>query len=188
MRSFEQTPSEIWLDDRIEAYLDGDLPAGEAEKVEQMLADDEEWLAEIHLAQQIRDELRSQPKPVCPPEVTRHVFSEVRRLAFVSWKDRFRMWADRWWVEWWQPTLAMSLLVLVIVSASLLGGLSPTHSQKTETMEVQTALAEAKWTLAYLSQVGRNAGQSVRHDVLRDRVVAPMQNAIESILENPEQN
>ena len=177
------TPNQEWMNDRIEAFLDGEVSPDESAVIEKMMADDACWSTELLLAQQVRDELRALPKPVCPASVTQAVFTETRRQARVAWKDRIRLWIDRWWVELWQPTLAMSLLALIIIMSTLVGRQSQVVQNGVEMAEVQQALAEAKWTLAYLSELGKQTGQSVRHEVLETRVVEPMHHALERILE-----
>ncbi|MFQ5572063.1 MAG: hypothetical protein ACE5G0_20495, partial [Rhodothermales bacterium] len=75
----------------------------------------------------------------------------------------------------WQPALAMTFLLLLVVSSSLIGK-PPRH----HTAEVQQALAEVQWTLAFLSEMGRQTGQAVRDDVIKERVVWPVQDALGS--------
>lgn len=179
MKRSDQNPQDAWMDARLEAYLDGDLPAGDANRFEQLLADDEGWQATLHLAARVRDGLHALPRPACPPELTRSVLAEVRRQAAPAPPGRLQAWLDRWWASWLQPSLAMALLVALVVLAALPGPRTAGFAHD----DVETALAEAKWTLAYLSQVGRHTGRSVRHDVLENRVVAPVQEALGSILD-----
>ena len=47
------------MDARIEAYLDDELPADERARFEQSLAADADWDAEVFLARQIRESLRT---------------------------------------------------------------------------------------------------------------------------------
>jgi hypothetical protein len=44
--------------------------------------------------------------------------------------------------------------------------------------EVQQALTEVRWTLAYLSEVGQQTGASVRDEVLERHVVASIHRAV----------
>ncbi|MFQ5572008.1 MAG: anti-sigma factor family protein, partial [Rhodothermales bacterium] len=109
-------PSYDWMDARVETYLDGGLPAEEHEAFEQALADDADWEAELFLARQIRIGLRTLPQPTCPPHVTEAVLAQVRGEAQVSWKDRFHAWMEQQWTALWQPALAMTFLLLLVVS------------------------------------------------------------------------
>jgi len=188
VRPSEHNTDHLWVEDRIEAYLDGELPPDESALIETLIADEENWTSELLLAQHIRDELRALPEPTCPPAVTQAVITEVRRQARVAWKARFRLWADRWWIELWQPTLAMTLLALIIITSTIVGRQQPIVRNEIDAAEVQHALAEAKWTLAYLSQIGKQTGQSVRHDVLEARIIEPMHHAIGTIIEQQTQD
>lgn len=186
MKRFEHNTAVAWMEDRIEAYLDGELEEAERASFERHLAGDQAWEAELFLAGKIRNGLQALPQPVCPPHVMHAVLAEVAQLEQRSWRHRLKGWADRWWAAFWQPSLAMALLLAVVVTATLVGRSPAPASMPAqadlEAAAVQEALAEAKWTLAYLSEVGRETGKAVRHDVLEERVVAPMQHALGSIL------
>lgn len=173
-----ETPSNDWIDDRIEAYLDGELPTEEETLFEeailtQDLTSEVDWVDELFLARQVRAGLRGLPDLACPPAVTEAVMAQSRQLARVAWQERLRLWFRQQWTVIWQPALAMSMLLLIVVSSSLIG-----RTDTTDTFaqaEVDQALAEVQWTLAYLSEMGRETGKSVRHDVIESRVVEPMQ-------------
>ena len=68
-----------WMDARVEAYLDDALPADEKARFEQGLAA-ADWNAELFLARQIRDGLRTLPEPECPPHVTEAVMARVDEI------------------------------------------------------------------------------------------------------------
>lgn len=192
MRPYSPDNPHAWMDERLEAYVDGDLAPAEARRMEALLAEsDADWEAELFLATRIRAGLQALPQPACPPAVAQVVLEAARRQAVEragpGWLERAREWFERAWAPFWQPTLATAALVAVVVATALVGrprpeaelaGMSPA--------QVEAALAEAKWTLAYLSQVGRDTGHSVRQEVLENHVVAPVQQALGSILtENP---
>ncbi len=162
-----------WMDDRLEAYLDDALPADERRAFVQRLRD-EDWDDELLLARQVRDGLRALPQPRCPMPVTQAVLAEVRQRRRASRAARLQAWLEAQLRSFWQPALAMSVLVLVVASAVLFGR-PPQH---THSAEVEQALAEVRWTLAYLTEVGRETGHAVRDDVIEKRVVSPMQQAL----------
>lgn len=169
-------PPNAWLDDRIEAYLDGALSASERQAVEAALGQDPladaDWQAELQLARQIRDGLRTLPAPACPPHVAQAVLAQAAREAAPPWLARFHAWMQRQLTALWQPALAMTMVLLLVVSASLIKPAPPAVSP-----EVARARAEVEWTLAFLSEVGRETGQAVREDVFAARVVSPVQDA-----------
>ena len=164
-----------WMDARVEVYLDEALPAGEQARFEHALAADADWEAELFLARQIRDGLHALPQPMCPPRVTDAVLAQVRRQAQVSWIDRLQGWIEQQWLALWQPALAMAVLLLLVVSATLIG--RPTPQTTYADAEVDRARQEVQWALAYLSEVGRQTGKMVRDEVIAERVVLTVQDA-----------
>ncbi len=166
-----------WMDARVEAYLDDELPAGEHARFEQSLAADADWNAELFLARQIHDGLRALPEPVCPPHVAETVLAYARREARYAWLERFHAWMQQQFTALWQPALAMTVVVLLVVSASLIGRPEPPAPTYADA-EVEQALAEVKLALGYISEVGRQTGKVVRDDVIAERVVGRVQNAL----------
>ena len=71
----------------------------------------------------------------------------------------------------------MAALVLLVVAGALIGRPAP-PTQPYADADVQQALEEVRWTLALLSEVGRQTGNSVRQDVLQERIVTPVQDAL----------
>lgn len=165
------------MDAHVEAFLDGDLPS---EARTAFAAARAGWEGELAQAARIRDGLRTLPRPACPPEVTQQVLAHVRAQRRQSWQARLQ--------DWWttapalvlRPALAAALLIGVVCAAAWLGrpqASAPTTAT-TAAPEVQQALADVRWTLALLSDVGRTTGATVREDVLEPHVVAPMQQAL----------
>ena len=164
------------MDARVEAYLDEALPPDERARFEEALDAGADWEAELFLAQQIREGLHALPRPVCPPEVTEAVLAQVRREARVSWIERVQAWMEQQLATLWQPALAMSVVVLLVVSASMIGRPTPPAPTYADA-EVQQALAEVKMALGLLSEASRQTGKVVRDDVIAERVVGNVQSA-----------
>lgn len=178
------------MDDRVEEYLDGLLEEDERAEFERHLASDETRMDDLLLARRIRDELRALPLPACPPAVTRAVLAEVRREARADALQRLRRLAPAVLYDGaarWRPVLAMAALAVLVASAAVVGRLPEPRPYPTSATpaEVRQALAEAKWALGYVSELGRATARSVRHDVLETRVVAPMQQALGTIVDEP---
>lgn len=167
------------MDAHVEAYLDGELSAENAELFERRLHVESDWNNEVVLARHVRDGLRTLPSPACPPQVTQAVIAETRRRDRAARRQQVLAWIDRVWGQTWQPALAMSVLLLLVISAVLLGRPPQPTPQ---TAEVEQAMAEVKWALAYVSDVGRQTGETVRSEVLEERVVSSMNAAIRPFL------
>ena len=165
-----------WMDARVEAYLDGELPLQERVVFERTLAEDPLWEAEVLLAREVRASLRALPQPACPSFVTDAVLAQVHREARASVVEQVQGWIEQHVLTLWRPALAMAVLVLLVVAGALVGR-PPQPVPQYADVEVQQALDEVRWTLALLSEVGRQTGQSVKQDVLGERVVAPVQEA-----------
>ena len=166
------------MDAHVEAFLDGDLPT---EAHTAFAAARAEWDEELAQAARIRDGLRTLPRPTCPPEVMQHVLAHVRAHRRASWQARLQ--------DWWRtapslvlrPALAAALLIGVVCAVAWLGrpeASTPATVAAAAPPEVQQALADVRWTLALLSDVGRTTGATVREDVLEPHVVVPMQQAL----------
>jgi hypothetical protein len=169
----------------VEAFVDGELSPD-------VMAQFEEALAvgvggeDVLLARSIRNGLHALPQPVLRPEVSRFVLEQVRADGREQRRGWLQQFVEREWAGLLQPTLAMAMLLLFVFSAVLVGR-PPVQQENISQAEVEQALAEAKWALAYISHVGKETGSSVRSDVLEAHVVQPVRHALSAALnEQPE--
>lgn len=183
-------PDIQWADDRLEAYLDGELSPDEAARVERVLDASPPLRAALGAAVRVQDELRLMPQPLAPRGFAEGVLAEVTRRREATLPGRLRLAASRAAQATsealratWRPSLAAAMLLLLVLSGVLFGRSTPAPAA--ESAEVRQATDEVKWVLAYLSQVGREAGAVVREDVLEQHVVRPVQSALGTILEDP---
>ena len=168
-------------DTHLEAYLDGDLSDEEIANLARMLAADPVVQSELELAREVKTLLPQLAAPPCPPEVAQAVFQTTRRWARAERGQRLRSRVTGFFGSIWQPTLGLGLVALVAVTTFLRpAAVEPPLSQDAE---VQQALAEVQWTLAYLSRVGQQTGDAVRHTVLETGVVTPVQHALGDALD-----
>lgn len=173
MKLYDGIPADAWMDAHVEAYLDGTLPPGDRARFEHHLLAAPAWEADVLLAGQIREGLRALPQPPCPADVTRTVLRQARREARAGAWARLRARLEGH--PRWRPVLAMAVLVLLVVGAAWVGRLPdppPTRAA------VARSLEEVKWTLAFLSDVGRHTGRAVRREGLDAALLAPMQQAL----------
>lgn len=176
-------------DERLEAYLDGELSVEEAAEVEARLAGDARWRAELARARAVRDGLRALPRPACPPAVTAAVLAHARRETRRRPLTRLaRAFGGVRRIDW-RPALAMAVLAgLVVASALIDSGARRSGTPHDGALaaippaEVEAALEEARWALAYVSEVGRRTGRSVREAAFDEPLVAPVTGAVKSIL------
>ena len=183
----EPSPTDPWMDARVEAYVDGTLPPGEEAAFEAHLQATPRWQSAVRRARRVRAGLQSLDAPACPPSVTQAVLRQACPSSEASsppdrppQQRRVGRPADTK-PQAWKPALALAALLALAATGALLGQphsspageASPSFTQT----EVQRATAEAQWTLAFLAQVTRETGHTVRKDVLRDRVARPTQEA-----------
>ncbi len=168
-----------WLDDRIEAYLDGDLKPGDADRFDEIALMDEDLARELNLARSISSSLSSIPDETCPVGVTRGVMAHVRRDVRRSFFNRLQATLNRQGVARLKPAIAMALLLIVVLSSVIVGRNSPVPDA-----EVAQALADVKMALAYLSDAGRTTGAAVKQDIIGPLVVRPLSRSMNAIIEN----
>lgn len=177
MKLLEPTYGPDWQGARVEAYLDGDLSPEEAAAFEAHWATDPSLDDELWLAGKVRDGLREMPTPTVPPEIAQAVLAQARHEVRADRWARFHTRLELAFASLWRPALAMATLVMVVVTAALVGQ-PATLQRPAMSAEVEQAMEEVKWTLALLSEVGRETGLAVRAEVLEPHVMAPMQEAL----------
>lgn len=151
-----------WVDDHIEAYLDGALPEEDRLRFENALETNEAWQRELAFAVNLRDELRAIPTPEMSPDLTRAIINNTRKAAWRAFVDRLKSILLGPTLVPWKPALATLSLILVAVALILSNPSTPTDPQAFTDTEIEQALAEVKWTLGYVSQTGKMTGDSVQ--------------------------
>ncbi len=152
-----------WIDQKLEAYLDGELAPEELYEIEHLLESDDRWHEELQLALAIRDELRALSPPPCPEPLRQAIVGRARHEFLQHLVQRFEDFLLGGWLSHWKPVLA-TLLVL-IAATFLLTRHFPTDTMPPEPLsqaEVDQALSEVKWTLGYVSKTGRLTGDSIQ--------------------------
>jgi len=147
----------------LEAFLDDEASAAESRRLERHLAGCAGCTAELALARQIRSTLRALPPQACPPAVIRAVAE--RTQASAPWTARLSAWLG---TRRWQPAVA---LLVLFVAGLVLWPAAPTRPSRAE---IARAEDEVKLALAYLGEIGEDAGTTAGRDVLERRVVVPV--------------
>lgn len=181
-------PSNEWMDDRLEAYVDGDLPPDELQAFAAAMQVDPAWQAEVARARRVRAALKHLPQPACPPAVTHAVMVEVEQRAQAARRQNWTRLIDRLLAATdglLRPALTMAVLVALVVTAARLGAPSgelTTARQLYTQAEVERAAVQVRWALGYLADVGETTGEAVQEEVLREHVTRPVQNALDDVL------
>jgi anti-sigma factor RsiW len=150
--------------DLIEPYVDGDLDAAEAGRLRSHLESCRSCAAEWTLAQRIQAELRALPQLDCPPEIVERVRREGAQV--LPFRSPVRSWTG------YRLAAAAALLALALGGGALFVR-SQQQPRQPSAAEVARATQQARYALAYLGKVNRQASLDVRDDVLARRVVLP---------------
>ncbi|HEV7504291.1 MAG TPA: anti-sigma factor [Thermoanaerobaculia bacterium] len=153
--------------DLLEPYVDGDLETAEAERLRSHLESCRACAAELVLAERIQRELRALPQLDCPPEIVERVRREGAQVLSFRSPARPR-----------GPALPFRIAAAAALLAVALGGgiffvRSQQQPRQPSAAEVARATQQARYALAYLGRVSRQASLDVRDDVIARRVVLP---------------
>lgn len=200
MNEFERHSEAAWVDEHLETYVDGDLSPADRRRIEAFVEQSPEMARQLQLARRVLEELAAVDRPACPPSVTNSVLEAARadvvkparaanRPPQLRRKNRragVRRGRTRSvWTAVLRPAVLTGIFILLVVSSAIFWGRpqleSPTASEPTSA-QVEQALRETKWALSFVSDVGRRTGQSIRREVLEERVTVPVQRAVDAAL------
>lgn len=151
-----------WCDERLEPWLDGDLPEAEAAALEHHVEDCPRCRRETALARRVQSGLRSMEQPACPATVTRGLEERVARKRHPLF-----------------PALAAGLLAgalglgVVWQMQRVAGPAQPSAT------ELAQARAELEVALGYISAAGRAAGRDVGNVLAADGVMKPLRSGLD---------
>ncbi|MDE2737383.1 MAG: zf-HC2 domain-containing protein [Gemmatimonadota bacterium] len=165
------TSSCSWTQERIEAYIDGELTSVEQDRLETHAATCAACAAELEDARRLVGALRDLPALTCPDAVSQALQDRIHQTR----QDRWRTAARRWY----KPLAAAAVLAL-IAGYHLFDPepVPPAFSPK----EVAQARRQVEWTLAYLSDLNGRMGTTVRDDVIQPHLVQPLRLNLDTIL------
>lgn len=180
-----------WMDARVEAYVDGDLPDDEKARFEQIMQDNDYWEKQVNQACRIRDSLRSFPQPTAPPELTQRIFEQTSRAhhSLPWWREMLQSVMQTWRAvvaARQQPvvdyavglalvTVAIFFIVMPFENGVTPNGVSPQVSSQLDVpitapyseAEVKRAVVKTKWTFEHVSDVGDQTARIVQEEVRR---------------------
>lgn len=88
------------MDERVEAYVDGDLSPDEQSTFVSILDDNPFWQMQVRQAERIREGLHELPEKPCPADVTEAIFERTTRASAHAplpwWKDLLRQMMQAW--------------------------------------------------------------------------------------------
>lgn len=169
MNPVEPNPRCAWTLARLEAYLDGETLVEEVHQIDAHLEACATCARQLALARKVRQSLRELPRLACPERVVQAATARLRRRRTAAWRPRLSRWLTGWRLPVWQPAAAVALVLLVALAVD-----RRDREPEPTMAEVARAEREARFALAYVGQVGRSTGRTVRDQVIRTWVVEPL--------------
>lgn len=101
MRRPDVPSRDEWMDERVEAYVDGDLSGDELDTFTSIMNNHSYWQTQVRQAERIREELHELPVQPCPSDVTQAIFEHTTRAEQAHaplpwWKDLLRQMMQAW--------------------------------------------------------------------------------------------
>ncbi len=182
-----------WMDERVEAYVDGMLPDDEAERFEAVLETAPHWKMQVRHAKRIRTELHEHTVPACPPECTEAILNQTVRASASaantapasapgpSWLDRVAAAFDVLAQPAYSTALAAVLVAALawLIADPVLPQFGSDTAPPTESYieapytdeDVAQAHAEAELVLAYISDASQEASTTAEREM--ERALSP---------------
>jgi len=164
----------------VEVFLDGELPPAAATQIRLHLDGCPECAAQVHLANEIQNELHALPELDAPAPVLQQILNQTVRTQS---RGRSRASVLNLWPRPAWAALAAAGLALAL-GLGILGQRSPDPAQP-DPASIAQATAEARYALARTGFLTRQAGLVIRDKALRDQVVAPTRRGLSQVLGNP---
>jgi anti-sigma factor (TIGR02949 family) len=157
-----------WARERMEAWLDGELPAAEAERFARHLDGCGACAREAALARHVVSELRALPPLACPETIMARVEARRSRGAPAPRPlARLRGWLDERVAVLARPAMATMLVALAAISVFVLTQRDrlPGGAGDYTRAEVETARAEVMVAFAYVGKYSRMTGSILREEM-----------------------
>ena len=154
----EQTA--MWYDERIEAFIDGELPDNEARMFAARLAGDRQLQQSVEAGLALQSALGAMPLQKCPNSVSRKVFAETG----AGWRLNH---------NWTWAAAATAAVFAIALNLAVLSPqpVTPAQPSAAELAQAREDLAVA---MAYLGRASNVAGREVSRQILSEGFVRPM--------------
>jgi anti-sigma factor RsiW len=177
MREFESQDPCVWMQERLDAYLDGDLSPTEVTMADLHLARCADCAAELTLARQVAGSLRSLPGQHCPERVTDTVRAHIGAAGNRRLGVKPMPWYYRWQELFKRPLWIGAVTAVFVLLTAVVGTKGPDEPQYTRA-QIEEAEIEAKMALALISEITSRAGSAIQEDVLSVPLVKPALRAV----------
>ncbi|MDH3197404.1 MAG: zf-HC2 domain-containing protein [Candidatus Krumholzibacteria bacterium] len=168
-----------WVRERIDPHLDGELRAGDAERLERHVAGCAACAREVELARRVVAELRALPTHGCPDAVVARVEALV---AGIQTPAQGRLARARAWrtAVFARPAMTVMLVAIAAVTVFVLTQrhrvAGPAGERYTQA-EVEAARGELMVAFAYVGKYSRMTGSILREE-MDEGLVEPLDRAM----------
>jgi anti-sigma factor RsiW len=173
-----------WFRERIEPYVDGELPSEEVESFEKHAESCASCREELSWATAVVTELRALPQQRCPQRVVDAATAETQTSrpgagGFRRLLDLVRGPS----VNAMRPAMAAMLVIIVAVSVFVLSRHEQSPFNDRNEVAVDSTLSErdlelakldAMVAFAYLGKYSQRTGEIIKRDVFENRVMKPV--------------
>jgi len=176
-----------WVQDRIDLYLDGEAGRDETAALERHAAACADCTAEIDFARTLTSELRALPAHTAPAGIVERAEAAARAAtasSSPSLGERVVAFLGAHVARHFDGVMrpAMAAMILVVVAAGVFvisqRGRVPAERNGYTEAEIAAAAEQARVAFAYVGHYAQRPVQVLRKDVMADRVVPRMQNAM----------
>jgi len=158
----------MWYEQRVEAFIDGELPDNEARLFAARLKIDKPLRQSVEMAITLQGALHALPQQKCPLSVTQGVMAATGASP------------SRWWrLDWGWPALATAAVLVMALSLPLLKTNEPQQPSAAELAQARRDLAIA---MAYLEHASSIASHQVGRQLLNEGFVRPLTTGLQYTL------
>ncbi|MFQ5628005.1 MAG: zf-HC2 domain-containing protein [bacterium] len=170
------------MSELLEAYLDNALADDEKQLVSSHLQACDSCQIEHRFAQQVAQSLRKLPAKPCPQLVSEAVIAAAKKEHAGLWQNLVSAWRQRFLKPAWRPVLATAAIAVLVILATLTLDRQKPQTPQISPDELARVELDVKWTLAYLGNLSKKTGLSVRDKVIEPEVVAPLYRALRTVM------
>lgn len=176
-----------WVQDRIDPYLDGEAGQDDKVAIEQHAATCTDCSSEIDFARALMSELRALPAHAAPAGTVERAEAAARGAAASSSPslgERVAAFLGKHVARHFEGMMrpAMAAMILVVVAAGVFvvsqRDRVPTEQNGYTEAEIAAAAEQARVAFAYVGHYTQRPVQVLRKDVMAERVVPRMQQAM----------
>jgi anti-sigma factor RsiW len=173
MKRQDNNMSCVWVEERIDSYLDGDLDTNEIAGLEDHLGMCAHCRSEVALARSVLEGLHDLPQMTCPDGVRERVLERARTAerSRGSLVARLRAGMAGLGGIRLRPALA-GVMAIIIVVASIVAVRVNRTVEHFSPEQVENAESVLRWTFAYMNEVGRKSGYAARDGIVEASVTA----------------